>query len=243
MSLINEALKKAQRERASHAETVAGPASVAGTQQVERRILAGPPGYARPSGPSAGVILGSISVVLAALALGLVFWKAGPTAADSAPAAPVAAVTPVAAPAVPTPAPAVAPVPMPVTAPLVAAPTPAPTGPAPLFSEPPPLTVALPSAPVASPLPATPPPAFAAPAPAVTVAPTPDHANAVAAWLEDLSIQSVRFAGPDSRVLIRNRVFALGSTVERSLGLRVAEIHPNRIVFIDDAGTEFIKFL
>lgn len=257
MSLINEALKKAQRERAGH------PAESASGQEVgtpARRMAPAPASHRpppTPAGPSAGLLLGGVAVVLASVALGVVIWRSGP-GSPGTPPVPVAALTPAPPTATATPAP-----PPVAPPPLATAPTAAPASPAepfvapepPLFSEPPPLAAGLArtaDTQAAPPDPATvaPPPAPAVTAPAlptweppplVPVPTTADRSAAIKDWLEDITIQSVRFAGPDSRVLIRNRVYALGATVDRTLGLRLAEIHPNRIVFTDNDGTRFTK--
>lgn len=66
-------------------------------------------------------------------------------------------------------------------------------------------------------------------------------ADPVKTFLDDANITGVRVAGSRSKVLMNNQVFRIGDVVDEKLGLKVADITSEAIVFNDESGTEFRK--
>lgn len=69
--------------------------------------------------------------------------------------------------------------------------------------------------------------------------PKPD--KQVMAYIRMLNVNVVRMAGKDSKVFMNNRVFRLNSTVNSELKIKILKINPKQIVFIDNAGIKYIK--
>ncbi len=65
---------------------------------------------------------------------------------------------------------------------------------------------------------------------------------AIAAYLDSLYVGAVKSAGRNSKVVLNNKVYRPNSMVSSEFNLRVLEIHPQEIIFIDDAGTQYIKY-
>jgi hypothetical protein len=85
-------------------------------------------------------------------------------------------------------------------------------------------------------------PAVAKPAPSVATAPlVPDQQ--VLIFLDNLKILGVRFSGIDSKVLIGDRVFRVNDVIERNFGLRLVEVQPDRLFFVDAKGIAYTKNL
>lgn len=262
MSLINDALKKAQKQQNQQ------PSPAAPTGSTLR-----PPG-AREREPMLrpGVLLLGIAGLMVVMLAGgfiavLLFRNPRPavpapsrnTPAVSAPVTPRAA--PVPPPAAPSPPVAVArpaarpspPPARPVASPVTSAPaapaasataTPPPAVRAPLVSAKPAPTVAVP----AERIPAAPAPASKAappspPAVATTPAPPaePPRNVKILEFLDKLSVTGVRVAGADSRVLMNNRVYKVNDMVDYVLGLRLVGVTSNRLTFRDDNGMTYTK--
>ena len=258
MSLINDALKKAQRDRDPLAPTAALGVGSAGRSRhhtpVQHWLL----------------VLGSGALVLVVLSVAFtLFWSTPDTpprkAATAAPAvrptspdptpAPAPAIVPVLPPARPatteTPTAAVATVPAP----------PSPTIAAPPQSSPPTATPAGPEAPAAvstrpetdtpiSPARAVSAPATLAPAPSpvsptATAAPatSPRPDEKVAAYIGTLRVAGVRALGEESRVLINERVYRVNEVIERTLNIRLVQVEPGSLHFVDGRGVTYVKHL
>ncbi|MFZ9746731.1 MAG: hypothetical protein ACO3G4_08885 [Opitutaceae bacterium] len=265
MSLINDALKKAQRDRDPLAPTDA--------------LGAGASGRGRPRTPVRHwlLLLGSGALVLIVLSVAFtLFW----TTPDTPPRqAATPAVRPAAPASAPAPAPAIVPVlpaarPVPAETPPVAAPAPAP-GPAPTATvapagsalpaarprqEPPALapanlTPAAPatagpdrteasaaSEPIRTATTASPPAPVVAPAaPSPAAPPRPDEK--VTAFIGTLRVAGVRALGDDSRVLINDRVYRVNDVIDRTLGVRLVRVEPARLDFVDGRGVTYVKHL
>ncbi|MBM3842116.1 MAG: hypothetical protein FJ397_02440 [Verrucomicrobia bacterium] len=258
MSLINDALKKAQRDRDPLAPTAAlGP---------------GGAGRSRPRTPARHwlLLLGSGALVLVVLSVAFtLFWTTPDTpprkAATAAPAARPAspAPTPAPAPAIVPVLPAARPAPAEVPPAAIATPAvpPAPAVAAAAASSTPTATPARPEAPAAaatppepetatSPAPATPATATPAPAPS-PVSPTAAAAPAtpprpdekVAAYIGTLRVAGVRALGKESRVLINERVYRVNEVIERTLGIRLVQVEPGSLHFVDGRGVTYVKYL
>jgi hypothetical protein len=230
VSLINEALKKAQRQRAAEAGT-----EPAGTE-AEETVKARPaPRSARTVALltlAAGLlVLGAalLTYVLTSMSSTVAPLAERPAAKPSAPARPSepaqAAPTPPAPPLAATKAETSAP---------SSANTPQPTLPP---TENP--TAALPVASGAS----TPvPPATPAPPPVPATGPVPAKTNeSVQAFVDTVRVTGIRAAGDDSRVLMNGRQYRLNDIVERTLGIRLIKVESNCLTFADPDGVLYLR--
>jgi hypothetical protein len=247
MSLLNEALKKAQRQQ--HTE-----------QQASARVIvqssfAGTAPAVTRTGMSTRLftlLIAGAVVLVSGSVLGTVLLLRKPDAAKAAPAplaltAPTPAAPPAAAPqpaaivtqatsaadagslairvAIPT---------TPVTpAPTEATPAPAPEPAATTTSEP---------VPAAAPAPA------AVTTPQIRIASIDEDtaaARETAAYsvINAMRISGIRGTGTDSRVLIDGRVYRINSVVDRTLGLRLTAVEADRLLFTDSRGTVFTRML
>ena len=266
MSLINDALKKAQRDRS-------GP-SGPGIEPVVQSGALPPQGYhVRPApggsdGLGRGLVLGAV-IALALVGGGAAVWwlKSSPAKPASAPV-----LVAVAAPA-PTPAPVVS---APPPTPVVSAPPPitvAPVATATPTAAVPPATSAPPAPPAPPPfqlrlnLPASTPPAAAEPsAPGTTrslqppvAAPAPGTPAPAAtagesfqirlnlqdprilAFLDSARINGIRAAADDAKLLMNNKVFKAGDIVDRALKLKLTKVEPGVLTFEDGQGQVYVK--
>ncbi len=239
MSLINDALKKAQKQRTGEADST--PAASGGDPgpRVVRR--------GKPAGPSA-LVLGGIGLgAVALIAVAAVFIMRRP-ASEPAPAKP-AAVTQAPVTQTPAPKPAeVAPQPV-VQAPVVTPPvqkpvqvvTVAPPKPEPVKLEPAP-PKAEPPATVVTTTVVTP--------PVITVPPTTEPARAPApgklepraiTYIESIRVAGIRASGSDRKVLMNDRVYRLGDLVEPEMGLTLVGIAFNALTFQDERGAKYTR--
>ncbi len=239
MSLINDALKKAQRERSGGAPQPLPSASAH-------------PGQPASGGrPPARPAVNLWPIAIAAVALvggGAAVWFLKPTAAPVTVAASVQPSSPIVT-AAPTPEP---------PALVTAAPA--------AESAAPQLRINLTGATSAAP--ATPPPtqpaAVAAPvaaAPASAPAPFQVTLNLdapqerrtdptasvedprVLAFLDNARISGIRIAADDAKLLMNSKVYRTGDTVDRELGLKVTSIRPAELIFEDKRGIQYRKLL
>ena len=238
MSLINEALKKAQRLRTEDPAGSAPPIPGGGIPVAKR---------AQPRSTQQLVVLGVGGIVLVVLSVVVTVWlvnrpsavppaslvaahPAPKTAQDSTAPAPVI-VPPVIAPAPVADAPPkpAAPPALPIAAAVHApAPTPAP-----------------PPAPTPSPAMAatdsSPPPTAAAPAPTPAPAEPVKSDERVHAFVDAIHVTGIRSSGSDSRVLMNDRVFRVNDIVERNLGLRLTKVESGSLTFTDANGATYVK--
>ena len=247
MSLINEALKKAQRARTEGQPTDAPP--MPGGGPIAKR------GQAQSTKTVVLIGGGALALVLLSVALTIFLVSRKPAAP-----APIAAVTP--APTASTPAPAAASSPSPApdatapasTAPVVAAPpAKAPdSGGALSAGKQRPLTAAVaevktPGSPPASPVA----PAAADVTPPVAAAPTPSSTTPtapvkqderIAAFVEAVRVTGIRSSGNDSRVLMNERVYRVNEIVDRTLGVRLVKVGTDSLTFSDTNGATYVKY-
>jgi hypothetical protein len=250
MSLINEALKKAQRQRAAEAAAgQAGPATEP-PERVEKR--------AKAMRAQTVILLAAAATVLIVFSVVItVYWV------NSTPEpAPVAARSPAATKSAP-PLAAAAAGPRPIT---VALPTTAPTSNPPAPSQPasslagvepksattpanivataqattsPAVSAAATSAPVLSAsatTTATPPPIEIPP---VSTAPQPDPR--VQAFVDTVRVAGIRSSGADSKVIMNDRVYRVNDIVERNLGVKLVKVEPDTLTFADPNGLTYTK--
>jgi hypothetical protein len=234
MSLINEALKKAQQARHHGAAAEATPGVV------ERR----------DQPPSARTTLliaaGAVVLVVIAMVLTALWITRSPKNATVAVTAP-----PPSAPVTPQPTVKDA-APKPVVISL------------PTLSTPPPITVpvekpaATPSPTPATitsttpvKLPATASTSSSASAPTVASSPVPAPAPAeldpkqverIHQFVEAVRVTGIRASGTESKVLMNDRVYRVNDIVDRTLGLRLTKVGTDSLTFTDTSGATYVKY-
>ncbi|OIO60325.1 MAG: hypothetical protein COZ46_05910 [Verrucomicrobia bacterium CG_4_10_14_3_um_filter_43_23] len=62
-------------------------------------------------------------------------------------------------------------------------------------------------------------------------------------YIEALDISGLKIAGENSKVLLNNRVYSIGSYIGYQLPVKIVEITPKELVFIDESGTEYRREL
>jgi len=261
MSLINDALKKAQRARVTE-QASADLAQPGQPTPVAKR--------ARAKSANTTVLLGAgalVLVVISVVATVYLLNRPSPaptatiakTAPEKTPADPAIpkveppAPEPVAsAPATNTPTlPSTQPEPTPTAASIPAAITPAPTTPPPLPTvanapavaapAPPQAPATAPSSTASSTAPATSPAATAPiPAPAAPAAAPAKPDERVAAYVDSIRVSATRAA--EGRVLMNDRVYRINDVVERTLGLRLSKVAIDSLTFTDANGITYVKY-
>ena len=224
MSLINEALKKAQRQRTEEPATAPAPAapSPAGGAPAAPIVKRRPP---MPARTLVILLVGGGSLLFMGGVLAFLFLGDNASLPSRAPA-PVVSAHPV-APVPPPPAPA-----------LVIEPAPVPV-----------VEVKLPAIPYVTPAPSpapapvpTPAPVVAQPEPAKLATPRVPTANPqVDEFLEKLRIAGIRVSATDPKVIMNDRVFRLNDIVDRVTQLRLVHIDTNTLTFVDGSGFEYKK--
>lgn len=263
MSLINDALKKAQRQRTG--DTAPSPTSAPPMPGGSAAPLRAAP----KKDPSPALILVGVGVTLG-IVVGLgAFWflrssgeavaakpttgtvAAVPTSAATAPAATTAPATPAVTLNVPTAAPVqtaskdAAPN---TSASIVSAPpaqpSPASTAPASDSAKLATVSTALPAthAATSAPAPQAPAPSVAAvSAPAKPAGPVEPSEQMVKA-IESFRVMGIRAAGGgDAKVLMNDRVFRIGDLVDRTLGIRLTAATTNSLTFQDASGASYTR--
>ncbi|HXN35816.1 MAG TPA: hypothetical protein VN877_06570 [Opitutaceae bacterium] len=265
MSLINDALKKAARQRAEEEADLG--------QLMPGASRAQAPRGAKKSSTQTIMLVGAaaVSLVVVSVVVTGILVTGKPDAAPAA-ARTVASLSP---PPAPTPAPAplvqvpvvalvsvpravaAAPTPVPTvefrpapTAVPTAAPTAAPT--AVPTAMPTAMPTAIPTAiPTAMPTPA-PTVALAAapiislqpPGPAAPVGATPAdqaHNDLVQGLVDSLHVSGVLAAGTGSKALVDGHVYRINDVLDRRTGLRLVKADPDRLTFVDSAGVTYVK--
>ncbi len=242
MSLINEALKKAQRQ--THPESPASVRPLGSTGLPYSTPGASP---AKPPAPPIALILAGAGVLVSISVLATVWLLRvpPPPVKEAKPAVARHEVPPAAATGGIATVPDTAPVPAPL-APRPALPVAAATTPPPAPTP----AVAVAPAPTLVPSPAR--PTLAAPpqvvAPVAPVSPPPAVIDDVEAsktaaqkFIDEMRISGVRQQGADSKVLINGRVYRLNEIVDRTLGLRLTQVHPTQLTFTDRQGAIYTR--
>jgi hypothetical protein len=219
MSLINDALKKAARQRAQEVDGLPPMPGgghgrsypQGGPKKMQMMILIG----------AAAVVLVVVSVVATGIMMNGRSQEAKPAVAavpapqpipaQAAPkivvqAAPVAITLPQAAPVVQAPTPTALPIPTPTSAPIVREAAPPPSNP---------VTIAVVAA----------------------QASTDQIQNLV----DNFHISGARAAGDESKALVDGHVYKLNDVVDRSVGLRLVKVEEDRLTFVDRNGTTYVR--
>jgi hypothetical protein len=253
MSLINEALKKAQRLRTEETTDSSSAVSYTGTHPAKR---------SQAHAGNTMVLIGSGALVLIVLSVVFTVYLV------NRPAKPAHSVATTPAPKAssesPSPAASESSAPA-IVAPKIIAPTtttaateplaPSSTSPAVTASSPTPPVVASAVPATATPLAAVTPSAPPQPAPAPTAetsaattgpsaAPTlapgePDER--VAAFVDAVRVTGIRSSGAESRVLMNERVYRVNDVVERNLGVRLIKAEVDSLTFSDGRGVTYVK--
>jgi hypothetical protein len=240
MSLINEALKKAQRVRTEEpADPSAAPQTAAAP---EARIAK----RGKATSANTMVLIGSGAIVVIVLSVVLTVFLLNRPATAPTPA-PTASATP--SPKSATPPPADTPTPV-LVGPVIPPPTTEPRSPE--STAPSSATQTASAAPSAGPATTpAPTPTDTPVTPAVAVAPativpatpppppTPD--DRITAFVEAIKVAGIRSSGSESRVLMNDRVYRVNDIVERTLGVKLIKVGTDNLVFSDPKGATYVK--
>jgi hypothetical protein len=235
MSLINDALKKAQKQRTGEIPTLASMPGVGGesAQRIARR--------AKPTGFNTLIIRAGIASGIALL-LAIGGWLAFGRKAESGKLKAEGSGTVAVQPAVPAQQPAT------VSQQPAATPTfTLKTEPSVPKTETPPTTVARPELPK----PTAPSSKSIAQQPATNnqqPAPVPEPAKPALKlepkaiqYIEGLKVAGIRASATDAKVLMNDRVYRIGGIVEAELGLKLVEITANSLTFEDERGGRYTR--
>ncbi len=73
-------------------------------------------------------------------------------------------------------------------------------------------------------------------------APTPvDNATRIQGFIERLRVTGVRISERGNKVILNDRLFSTGDTVNPGLELKLTKIEPGVITFTDSSGRNYIK--
>lgn len=224
MSLINEALKKAQHQRTGSpldAPPIPGGGHVSrGSQGMPKGLL---------------VLVGAGAVVVIVVSVVATVFFVNRSSAPAVAERPVPVkLGPV---YIPKPAPSSSPV---VIAPVVIPqPTPA-SAPAPAAASP--AAISVPAAPT-TPAPTTAAKESTPPAETAAAAPGPEAplADRIADYVDKVRVMGIRTSETGSKVLMNDRVYRVNDVVNRSLGLKLVKIDPDSLTFADATGATYVK--
>ncbi|MEO6244304.1 MAG: hypothetical protein ABIQ12_02610 [Opitutaceae bacterium] len=214
MSLINDALKKAQNVRYEEPIDPAAPAAAGGNKtRIAKR--------GRAHSANTTILLGSGAIVLVVLSVVATVYLVNrtPEPATEAAAASVAATVPQVGQAATAPA---------VVAPKLDLRVVAPPGDTIVASIKAATTKETPPAPPPAPV------VIAPPGP-----PKPDEQTL--RYVEAIKVAGVRSSGNESRVLMNERVYRVSDIVDRTIGLKLIGVAPGTLTFSDSAGANYVK--
>ena len=104
-----------------------------------------------------------------------------------------------------------------------------------------PVTTASPPDAVATlPSTASPQPVPTAPVADAPALPLPDER--IYLFLDNLRVTAVRLQGDDSRVMVNDRVYRLHDIIDRPLALRLTKVTENQLTFTDANGVSYLKY-
>lgn len=224
MSLINDALKKAQRQRG---DTAAPAPTALSAAPMPGPLSAAPSRNPSPASRPQFLLIGAGAALGLLLSLGAIFLFR-PSASEPAAPAPTSAAAPAEQPPASTATTSQPPAAVAQTSHTAAPAAPAPSLPSvntppPVREEPQIITV---STQPAAPLQETAKPAGPPPRPALQLI----HA------VEAFRIAGVRASGADSKVLMNDRVYRIGDVVDHALGIRITAVTANSVTFADESG-------
>lgn len=85
------------------------------------------------------------------------------------------------------------------------------------------------------------PPKPTQPIPEIVEKPVIEPDQEIMEWLAQANITGVRITSKSSKVILNNKAFIPGDSVNSKLGLQVLEIEAQRITFVDSKGAEYLK--
>jgi hypothetical protein len=218
MSLINDALKKAQRQRSTDSATPLAPMTASNPPVGKVTKRAKPLAFQSQVVRMAATVLG-IGLLLIG---GVLYWQWKSFASES---------LTLGSAKVPT-----------KTAPKVAATSPAPAETEPVKENSP--ATAAPVFSVPNPVPSAAaaevresPPAVVPAAPTIKARADPK----ILAYVDTLRVTGIRAAGGDSKVLMNDRVFRVNDIVDHALGLKLTGVSANALTFEDERGVVYSR--
>lgn len=239
MSLINEALKKAQRQRHEEQAELGAPMPGGGPRVVRRQKSL--------STQTLVLLAGSGIALFVVCVVGAVLWINRPTPVKPAPGKPAPAATPVVAapvnppPVIITPAPVAAKPAAPGSlAPLAATPPQSATGPAPAPAPVLPSMASARSAPeidLAGSANTEPPPRVIS----VPNLPAAKFEERIQTIVDGWRVAGIRSSGNESKVLLNERVYKLNDIVDRTNGLRLTKVAADQLTFTTADGIVYVK--
>ncbi|HEU5078345.1 MAG TPA: hypothetical protein VFT72_03995 [Opitutaceae bacterium] len=224
MSLINEALKKAQKERENTPGTPPPPvqpplvASSSNPSDEPRRTARA------DTGSKNGVLIAGACAIVAVSVAATVYFLRGPSPTQPAAAPSVSAAQ------IHTAQSSAAAHPASTPAPVVASQLPPPT-----------------EAPRPTALPTTPAVVSAAPTaapqvrPSVTEPAPVKNTFRIQGMIDKFRVSGIRLSDTDSRVILNDHLFRANDVVESSLGLRLIKIEAHALSFVDAEGNNYQK--
>lgn len=236
MSLINDALKKAQRQRTGESDP--GDSAAAGGGE-----RAAGPGQRRTRAasnvPVMQLALGAGAVLI--FVVGCVFLVQylinRPVSPPPAKPPAVAEAAPKPVELAPKPAETTPAKPAPAVATTFVLPVAAPLNTPPATTKPAPAALSKPAAVVAA---VVLPPPEPAPAPVKPAGPPKMDLKAIN-YIEALHVAGIRASATDSKVLMNDRVYRVGNIVEHELGLKLTEITSSSLSFEDEHGASYTR--
>jgi cytoskeletal protein RodZ len=224
MSLINDALKKAQKQRTGDAPDLSKLPAIGGEPAARIARRDKPPAF---NSMVLWIGVGATTVLILTVgAFFLIRWMM------KNPEAPATAKAPVVAQSMPT----AKETPTPTATPSAAKPPPSVATVQPSVPE-----VVVETKPVAVASTEAPAP-VEAPKP-VVAAVAPKMAAKAVAYIDALRVAGVRASGAESKVLMNDRVYRIGDTVEHVLGLKLAGITVDSLTFEDENGARYTRNL
>jgi hypothetical protein len=230
MSLINDALRKAQKQRTGETPPLSSMPAIGGESAVRIAKRSKPAGfYTLLIRLGAGVTLLAVVIIGGAM---LLRKKAPP----SAPQPPIVSEAPAVKPAeaAPKPTPATT---TPAASFVVPVATPAPTS-TPPKTEIPAVTKAETPKPAAAVVPT---PTQPKPEPVKPAGPPPKLEPRAMNFIESLRVVGIRASATDSKVLMNDRVYRIGDMVEHDLGLKLVGITSSSLTFEDERGGRYTR--
>jgi hypothetical protein len=220
MSLINDALKKAQNRHGDSTPATPGAAGPAAIPSAPRKGKS-------PVGKIALICVG-IALLSGAVSTTVILL----VVRDENPAPLPAPTTPQAAPTTPAGTPATA-TPVIPASPIATTPVLTPS------ATPSPVAPATSETPI-QPAPATPVVSLPPPAPE-PVAPAIKIGTRIQAFVDRLRITSIRISDTGNKVILNDRLFRVNDLVEPSLGLRLTDIQQKQLTFTDESGNTYLR--
>jgi len=212
MSLISNALKKAQRQRAESETAAIGP---------DAPIRRGKSGM--PTETLILLIAGAAVIVVLSVVLTVYLLRPAPAPVSEKLDTPVQL-------AATTPAPE-------ITAPVIKMPEPELVSTAPITTDVAPNPVAA-TTPANTPIEDVP---SVTPIPQATTLEPARADERVYTFIDNLQVTGVRSSGNDSKVLMNDRVYRVNDIVDRALVLRLIKVEPDRLIFEDANGITYTK--